>query len=119
VTKETLNDELGRSAIEEDPNRREAKVELASHFYEVSKWKECYKQATDALSIKEKPLDYLCEDFAWGELPHDLASISAWNLEKTEEAIEHINNAISIKPNARFLNNLKHYQEQLDKQNAQ
>jgi len=104
-------------AIEEDPNRREAKVELASHFYEVSKWEECYKQATDALSIKEKPLDYLCEDFAWGELPHDLASISAWNLEKTEEAIEHINNAIKAKPNARFLNNLKHYQEQLDKQN--
>jgi glycosyltransferase involved in cell wall biosynthesis len=106
-------------AIEEDPNRREAKVELASYFYEVSKWEECYKQATDALSIKEKPLDYLCEDFAWGELPHDLASISAWKLGKTKEAIEHIENAISIKPNARFLNNLKHYQEQLDKQNSE
>ena len=105
-------------AIEEDPNRREAKVELASYFYEVSKWEECYKQAADALSIKEKPLDYLCEDFAWGELPHDLASISAWNLGKTEEAIEHIKNAINIKPNARFLNNLKHYKEQLDKQNS-
>ena len=106
-------------AIEEDPNRREAKVELASHLYETSKWEKCYKQATDALSIKEKPLDYLCEDFAWGELPHDLASISAWNLGKTEKAIEHIKNAINIKPNARFLNNLKHYQEQLDKQNSE
>jgi glycosyltransferase involved in cell wall biosynthesis len=101
-------------AIEESPGRREAKVELALHLYEVSKWEECYSQATDALSIKEKPLDYLCEDFAWGELPHDLASISAWNLGKTKEAIEHIENAISIKPNARFLNNLKHYQEQFN-----
>jgi glycosyltransferase involved in cell wall biosynthesis len=105
-------------AIEESPNRREAKVELALHLYEVSKWEECYKQATDAISIKEKPLDYLCEDFAWGELPHDLASISAWNLGKVKDAIRHIKVAISIKPNTRLLNNLKHYEEYLDKEKS-
>jgi glycosyltransferase involved in cell wall biosynthesis len=105
-------------AIQEDSNRREARVELALHLYNKSEWEDCYDQSTKALSIKEKPLDYLCEEFAWGELPHDLASISAWNLGKTEEAIKHIKKAISIKPSARFLNNLKHYQEQLDKQNS-
>jgi Flp pilus assembly protein TadD len=102
-------------AINEDPNRREAKVELALHLYKQSEWKDCYNQSTKALSIKEKPLDYLCEDFAWGELPHDLASISAWNLGKTKEAIKHIKEAIRIKPSERFLNNLKHYQEDIDK----
>ena len=105
-------------AIEESPGRREAKVELASHLYETSRWEECYKQATEAILIKEKPLDYLCEDFAWGELPHDLASISAWNLGKVKEAIEHIEVAISIRPNPRLLNNLKHYQEHLDKKDT-
>jgi glycosyltransferase involved in cell wall biosynthesis len=102
-------------AIEEDSNRREAKVELALHLYNKSEWEDCYDQSTKALSIKEKPLDYLCEEFAWGELPHDLASISAWNLGKTEEAIKHIKEAIHIRPNERLLNNLKHYQEHLDK----
>jgi glycosyltransferase involved in cell wall biosynthesis len=105
-------------AIEESPGRREAKVELASHLYETSRWEECYKQATEAILIKEKPLDYLCEDFAWGELPHDLASISAWNLGKVKKAIEHIEVAISIRPNPRLLNNLKHYQEHLDKKDT-
>jgi glycosyltransferase involved in cell wall biosynthesis len=102
-------------AIEEDSNRREAKVELALHLYNKSEWEGCYEQSVNALSIKEKPLDYLCEDFAWGELPHDLASISAWNLGKIEEAIEHIEEAIRIRPNERLLSNLKHYQEHLDK----
>jgi glycosyltransferase involved in cell wall biosynthesis len=106
-------------AIEESPGRREAKVELASHLYEVSRWEDCYKQATEAISIKEKPLDYLCEDFAWGELPHDLASISAWNLGKVKEAISHVQDAIAIKPNTRILNNLKYYREYLDKQGVE
>jgi hypothetical protein len=63
-----------------------------------------------ALAIKEKPLDYLCEDFAWKDLPHDLASISAWNLGKTQEAIDQVVLAITYNPkDARLRDNLDFY----------
>jgi glycosyltransferase involved in cell wall biosynthesis len=97
-------------AIEEDPNRREPRVELANHAYLTEDWQLCYTQSAEALKIKEKPLDYLCEDFAWKDLPHDLASISAWNLGKKEEAIEQVILAIDYSPNnARLNKNLEFY----------
>jgi tetratricopeptide (TPR) repeat protein len=100
-------------AIEEDPNRREPRVELANHAYLTKDWSLCYEQSLKALSIKEKPLDYLCEDFAWKDLPHDLASISAWNLGKTQEAIDQVVLAISHNPNdTRLKNNLGFYNKQ-------
>ena len=97
-------------AIEEDPNRREPRVELANHAYLAKDWDLCYEQSLKALAIKEKPLDYLCEDFAWKDLPHDLASIAAWNLGKKEEAIEQVISAIAHNPNNTRLNkNLEFY----------
>ena len=75
-------------AINEDPGRREAIVELALELYRSGSWEECYKYSTMALSIKEKPLDYLCEEFAWGATPHDLAAISAYHLGKYQEAYQ-------------------------------
>jgi glycosyltransferase involved in cell wall biosynthesis len=100
-------------AIEEDPNRREPRVELANHAYLTKDWTLCYEQSLKALEIKEKPLDYLCEDFAWKDLPHDLASISAWNLGKTQEAIDQIILAISYNPqHDRLKKNLEFYNQQ-------
>jgi len=100
-------------AIAEDPKRREPKVELASYAYNTGDWQLCYDQCLEALKIKEKPLDYLCEDFAWYDLPYDLASISAWNLGKTDEAIKYIKLALKFSPdNERFLSNLKHYKKE-------
>jgi tetratricopeptide (TPR) repeat protein len=99
-------------AIEEDPNRREPRIELANHAYLAKDWDLCYEQSLKALAIKEKPLDYLCEDFAWKDLPHDLASIAAWNLGKKEEAIEQVILAISYNPNnARLNKNLEFYRD--------
>jgi glycosyltransferase involved in cell wall biosynthesis len=100
-------------AIQEDPSRREAKVELARHAYFTKDWELCYTQSLEALAIKEKPLDYLCEEFAWKDLPHDLASISAWNLGKTQEAIYQIVLAIEHNPkDARLRDNLNFYTKQ-------
>jgi glycosyltransferase involved in cell wall biosynthesis len=100
-------------AIQEDPSRREAKVELARHAYFTKDWDLCYTQSLEALEIKEKPLDYLCEEFAWKDLPHDLASISAWNLGKTQEAIYQIVLAIEHNPkDARLRDNLNFYTKQ-------
>jgi tetratricopeptide (TPR) repeat protein len=99
-----------QKAIEEDPGRREQIVELAQIAYQKKEWELCLQLSKDALLIKEKPLDYFCEGFAWKDLPHDLASISAWNLGRVDEAIEQIILAISHNPtDDRLKKNLEFY----------
>lgn len=97
-------------AIAESPGRREPIVELAEELYNSKDWSNCYLACLKAISIKEKPLDYLCEEFAWGALPYDLASISAYNLGDIDNAIFYIKKAIGYEPeNQRFISNLEHY----------
>lgn len=97
-------------AIKESPGRREALVELSQYFYSRNDWQNCYWMALDAIAIKEKPLDYLCEEFAWGVLPFDLAAISAWNLGFKEEAVKYGEIALELDPeNQRLKDNLKYY----------
>lgn len=85
-------------AIYEAPGRREALVELSQHFYEREDWQNCYWRALDAIAIGEKPLDYLCEEFAWGALPYDLAAISAYKLGFKEESIKYGEQALGLSP---------------------
>jgi tetratricopeptide (TPR) repeat protein len=85
-------------SIAEAPGRREAIVELSQHYYASSEWEKCYGYALQATSIREKPLDYMCEDFAWSELPWDLAAYSAYMMGRPEEAIEYNNKAINLNP---------------------
>lgn len=99
-----------KKAHKEDPTRREALVELAQYYYETENWTSCYKAAKAALDIKEKPLDYLCEDFAWGYTPYDYAAISLYNLGRVKEAIEHGKKAIELNPtDERLKRNLEFY----------
>jgi glycosyltransferase involved in cell wall biosynthesis len=85
-------------AANEAPGRREPHVDLANHHYRMSEWEKCYKQATTALSIVEKPLEYLCEPEAWGHTPHDLAAIAAYNLRLYNEAYDHALKAFELAP---------------------
>lgn len=85
-------------ACAEAPYRREPWVDLAQLYYEQANWPGCYFATQQALKIVEKPLEYLCEEQAWGPLPHDLASISAWHLGKKEESIMHGSNALVFSP---------------------
>jgi tetratricopeptide (TPR) repeat protein len=97
-------------AIKESPGRREALVELSQYFYIRNDWQNCYWRALDAIAIVEKPLDYLCEEFAWGALPFDLAAISAWNLGFKEEAVRYGEKALELDPeNQRLRDNVKYY----------
>ena len=97
-------------AISEDPGRRESIVDLANYFYHQGDPQNCYWRALDALKITEKPLDYLCEEFAWGALPYDLAAISAWNLGFKDEALEYGTKALELAPNdIRLARNLEFY----------
>jgi tetratricopeptide (TPR) repeat protein len=97
-------------AIEEDPNRREALVELSTWAYQHKQWELCLDTAKQALAITEKPMDYLCEEFAWGALPWDLAAISAHYLGQTKNALEYGTKALELDPtNTRLQGNLEFY----------
>lgn len=97
-------------AVAQAPGRREPLVELAQHYYALSDWENCYKYAKEAVEIKEKPLDYLCEDFAWSDLPWDLLALSAYHLGKKLEAVEYGKKALKYAPdNERLAQNLAFY----------
>jgi glycosyltransferase involved in cell wall biosynthesis len=102
-------------AIQEAPGRREAQVELAQYYYTQQNWEECLDWAKLALLVEKKPLDYLCEEFAWGSIPYDLAAISSWNLEKYQEAYDFGKKAVELNTEERLVNNLELYSQSLDK----
>ena len=101
----------------EAPNRREAVVELSQCYYKQGKWKECLDWAKVALLVEKKPLDYLCEAFAWGALPYDLAAISSYNLGEYKDAYQYGKAALEHEPaNDRLTKNMEFYRASLDKQ---
>lgn len=100
-------------AVAQAPGRREPLVELAQHYYSISDWANCYKYSKEALAITEKPLDYLCEEFAWNDLPWDLAALSAYHLGKKLEAVDLGKKALKYAPdNERLARNLAFYTRQ-------
>lgn len=94
----------------EDPSRREPLVELALHYYRLAAWGLCRENALLALEIKSKPLDYLCEEFAWGATPYDLAAIASYRLGLTDDAKVYGEEAVRLNPtDERLKDNLKFY----------
>jgi glycosyltransferase involved in cell wall biosynthesis len=97
-------------AANEAPNRREAWVDLAKTYYEMKQWQESLDAAEKAIAIQEKPLEYLCEPFAWGSAPYDFAAIAAYNLEDKDKAVEYGEKAVELNPNdERLTRNLEFY----------
>lgn len=92
----------------ETPGHREPRTGLAQHYYHLGDWINSYKYAMEALAITKHPMDYTCTPEAWGYLPHDLASIAAWNLGLYSESLEHARQALERNPqDERLKNNLK------------
>lgn len=75
-------------ALTEDQSRKETWVDLALCFYEEGNWGGCWWACTEAMAITEKPLDYLCEAYAWGHTSYDLAALSAYHLGMYDKAVE-------------------------------
>jgi len=97
-------------AIAQALGRREALVELAQHYYEEQNWAKCLEYAKKALDIKEKPLDFLCEAFAWGYLPWDYAAISSYYVGDKENALIYGTKALELEPqNKRLQENMAYY----------
>ena len=105
-------------AVVEAPDRREARVELAQFYYESAQWATGLFYAKSALNIKEKPLEYLCEEDAWGFLPYDLGAICAYRLDRFEEALSLGRKAVQLAPNIeRLKDNLKFYEGAVNEPN--
>jgi glycosyltransferase involved in cell wall biosynthesis len=97
-------------AVAECSNRREALVELSQYYYETQQFELCYAYSTQALKITEKPLEYLCEDFAWGYMPYDLAAISSYNIGLMGKSKEYGLKALELNPtDQRLISNLEWY----------
>lgn len=99
-----------KKAVREAPDRREAYVDLAEFYYKAEAWEPCLDVAENALDIVEKPLEYLCEEYAWGYAPYDYAAIAAYNLGKTDDALEYGMKAVELNPtDERLQRNLMFY----------
>jgi len=97
-----------KQAAYEIPTHREPLVYLAQHYYEAADWKNCYDYAKKALAITKNPMDYTCTPECWGWQPHDLLSISAWQLRLYTEAMEQAEIAAKLAPwDDRIKNNVK------------
>lgn len=85
-------------ACAEDPSLRENWVDLAQHCHDAQDWAGGYNACSRALSIADRPRNYLSYGYAWGERPHDLAALCAWNLGMKDRAAEHLRQALALKP---------------------
>lgn len=99
-----------KQSIAEAPERREGYVKLARHMYFHERHAEALKMSEKALAITERPLAYMCEDWAWNWEPWDIASISAWVIGEKSKAIEYGKKALELGPHvARLAENIAHY----------
>jgi hypothetical protein len=94
----------------EAPERREPLVDLALFYFDQNDWKNCLRYAKQATKISDKPLEYLCEDFAWGSIPYDLVAVSSYHLGYYKDAVLFGKKATKIDPsNERLKENNKLY----------
>ena len=85
-------------------------MDLAKLYYERQDWGKCLEAAEDALSIEEKPLEYLCEAESWGAAPWDYAAIAAFRLGQYQKALAYGQVAHEIDPSDdRYRSNLEFY----------
>ena len=87
-----------RLGVVEAPGTREPWCEIAKLAYQRRQWAECYGAAMSALAITNRELVYTVDPEVWGALPHDYASIAAWNLGLREQAITQAKLALQFTP---------------------
>lgn len=87
-----------RLGVVEAPGTREPWCEIAKLAYQRQQWAECYGAAMSALAIKNRELVYTVDPEVWGALPHDYASIAAWNLGLKDQAIAQAKLALQFSP---------------------
>lgn len=99
-------------AVAEAPERREGWVDLAKYYYSGLRWEGCLWASQRALEITDKPLEYLCEEFAWGAAPYDYAALAAYNMNLVDLACYYGECALQYAPDdERLAKNYEFYKE--------
>jgi Tfp pilus assembly protein PilF len=87
-------------------------VKLAMYYFDRSNWDAATTWARKAVSITEKPLDYLAKEYAWGSIPYDILAVSHYKRRRGDKARKYGILALLQEPNnQRLLNNLRFYAE--------
>lgn len=97
-----------RLGVAEAPGTREPWCEVAKLAYRAKNWAECYGAAKSALAITNREWVYTVDPEVWGAVPHDYASIAAWNLGLLRESLLHAEAAAELNPSdPRLADNLE------------
>jgi glycosyltransferase involved in cell wall biosynthesis len=100
------------SAGRELPTGREHNFELAKLYEKRQNWVKAFEHATACTVTKDRAAAYTVDPKAWGNRPHDIAAISAYNLGLYDVAASHGLLALSLDPaDERLLKNVKFYEE--------
>ncbi|MGE0609498.1 MAG: hypothetical protein AB7O62_20575 [Pirellulales bacterium] len=99
-------------AVGEISTQRETWVDLAEALYQNGDFSGAYFASLRSLAINEPSPDYFNEGRAWGALPHDLLSISAWKLGLPDLAAEQAEIAANLAPHdERIQNNARFFRD--------
>jgi glycosyltransferase involved in cell wall biosynthesis len=102
-------------AMAETPFLREPYMELAYIAYSEQNWPALYFYTTEALSIKNKTLQYVNEPFAWDYTPYDFAALACHNLGMSDKAIPYSLEAMKMLPDDERLKRNHHFYEEAAK----
>ena len=92
----------------ESPYEREPWCDLANFYRVIGNHPGAYAAAVRALSIHRNAKTFLNATGAWAEIPHDMASISAYYLGFKQESLSHALNAFRHNPHdVRLANNYR------------
>jgi glycosyltransferase involved in cell wall biosynthesis len=92
-------------AIAEAPYLREPYVKLAQLAYLERDWPTVYHMAEEALKIKERPVSYINEAWAWDATIYDLGALSCYELGMLNKSFEWVKIAVEMSPNDKRLKN--------------
>lgn len=105
-------------AIDEAPYLRDPYVEMALLEYKLENWAMVEKYCKDALKIESHTKSYINEIFSWDYTIFDLLSISKFNQNSLEEAMNYSILALKMSPdNERLIKNNKIIKELLERKN--
>ena len=85
-------------AHETAPKQREPLICAAKLYLAEGNWKKTIELCEKALTLKDRPMTYMSEAYAWGEGPWDLMSVALWYEGKYQSAVECCRKALEYNP---------------------
>lgn len=85
-------------ACAEAPYLREPWMDFAMFCYRNERWYPVIALTKRALTLTERPLNYMSEAAAWNELPYDLLSFACYKIGDNKNALKYVDKAIKISP---------------------